>query len=110
MLIPVISQKMHYICAVFFIGCEQEHRADTSEKNQYTYASTSSTLKDWKISMHTSGKYNNCNNLDIVGQACDMLKNKCILPEEIYKTDLKWNASQNMLFKMGFVEICRYAK
>ena len=39
--------------------------------------------------MHTSGKYNNCNNLDIVGQACDMLKNKCILPEEIYKTDVK---------------------
>ena len=61
--------------------------------------------------MYTSGKYNNCNNLDIVGQACDMLKNKCILPEEIYKTNiLKCNASQNMIFKMGFVEICRYEK
>ena len=71
---------MHYICAVFFIGYEQEHRTDTSEKNQYTYASTSSTLKDWKISMYTSGKYNNCNNC--VRDQWKMAK--------LYKLDNNW--------------------
>ena len=42
---------MHYICAVFFIGYEQEHRTDTSEKKSvYTYASTTATVTHGQVS------------------------------------------------------------